>query len=195
MKSNLAGMMLLALGLNAAGVAQAADAPKNLVANGGFEEAGENNASAKGWEFKLAARTEEKKHEGKYSLKFEVSADADKKQIYAQNFPAADSFKPGDVVEVSAFVMSTAKLGAGSSPRIQFEIFDANWKFPTAVSVAFPCEPVAEWKKVSGKVTVPAGYKSGWHVKCIVWLDAKPEKAGAIYVDDVQAVVLPAAAK
>lgn len=108
---------------------------------------------------------------------------------------AVESFKPGDVVEFSAYVMSTAKLGAGSLPRISLGFADANWKSPTEVSVAFPCEPSAEWKQVSGKVTVPAGFKSDWHVKCmvVVWLETKPEKAGAIYVDDVQAVVLPAA--
>ena len=106
-------------------------------------------------------------------------------------------FKAGDEVEFSLYAMSTAKLGAGSVPYARIIFTDSNWKQQAVVRIDLPRQPAGEWKKLSGKVTIPVEFKAGSHVQIqvVVWIGAKPETAGAIYVDDVQAVTHPAAKK
>jgi hypothetical protein len=188
------GLALISLVLCSANPARAAE-PVNVVPNGGFEKVTKAGDLAEGgWRFKTAYCSEERKWEGQMSLKFPVAADDEKKQLLAECNLDADLFKAGDEVELSLYANSTAKLGKGFNTYARVNFTDSNWKAQAELKFALPSEPISEWVKLTKKFTIPPEFSADSRVRIqiVVWIAAKPEIPGAIYIDDVQVLNLSA---
>jgi hypothetical protein len=165
-----------------------------------FESTSAGVNPAKGWEFKSAFLGGDYTYEGSLCLKLPVDPDDEKITVEAKHELYQNRLKPGDEVELSLYALSTAKLSPLSKPYARIIILDLQAKpIKTQVEarIALPLLPTTEWQKLSTKFTVPAEFtaESRVRLQVVAWIEKKPDTAGAIYVDDIEISIYPAAAK